>query len=627
MIKRSERTVLSAAAVCLLVAGVLTPIAVLAQLNPSPTPQQQLSAMVSAAESSRAYASSVVSAATLHNLDTSSADSQIAVGDRLLANATSDLSSGTNIAAGLVAAHSAMRAYAGAAATASLVLEQSGFTASVDLAGTSAAVAEVNATASLVASLAAHACSTTMVSAANEGAFNHTCAGISMGVANATLHLRQAAAVVAQVQAGASASASLSGAIRLIAESRAEVETASSLLQTVAAYSYSQRGQVFVETDLSQLYASANATVRTQGSAFANLVQLGGSFNSSLSARASGVANVTTAASNLLASIQSVNTTSDSVTSSISAALSTATKVKNNLTALGILVNGIQAGANLSTAIQTALTAEGDYATSLSVATGDIAGFSAYTLAGFHNYLTAVTAQQGFVDSNGTAYTRAYYEVQVQLKLLIATGLVLGLGQFNSTLTVLGKSVISTASNVHGALEGYVQASAAMNGEIAAMVNATSSASAWVEVDNSTLSTISTIAATESTYLSQSGNATVYEASAYLHTTATEATSFIASSRASIHGNVSTFTSAQASLSSRGQELVSNSSTSARAVATATAAVKADLQARTSAITSANADTSYALAMFSSLNIGAGVSAMAQASVELQAASATSASA
>ena len=249
-----RKTMTPAAVAVLMVLSALTPIVALGAVSATAQTQSQLTTLIGAAQTSGAYAHSAVVQASARGLTMGSAQAQLGQGDSLLATARADAQSGSNIDAGIQAVQAAMRDYTFASAAASLALSSVGLAGSVDYSVSEAAVTEVNATASIFSSVAAQACG-----AAGTGtdAFAKACSDVKTQVVAARAHLSQAASLLAQANGGASANVDYSQVMSLVTSARADVNATQSDLVTIAAYTYTQRGQTFYATVISPVSAKA----------------------------------------------------------------------------------------------------------------------------------------------------------------------------------------------------------------------------------------------------------------------------------------------------------------------------------------------------------------------------------
>ena len=617
------------AVACILLAGIFTPIVVLGQASAGSQEQNQLAAFVGAAESSRSYAYGAVDYAAANGLSVGSARGQLSQGDSLLAAAQTDAQAGTNIASGIQAARGAMADYAGAAASASVSLSGAGLAASVDYYAALSAVAEVNATMDVVASVAAQACGSAGAGGSGAQGFAQACAQVDANVASARANLTQAASILARSTGHVAASADISQALSLAAEARADVQACQSLLLTIASYGYSQRGQAYVSAVVEPLYASANATISAEQSALTGLTAYKESFDAYAQSQASAAAAVNSSATTLAAAISGVDT--GGVSASVSASRRTAAEVSSNMSGLLSLVSALP-----STPLQAALVADIDACTSdtaaydlaLGAAGTESGSYTGTSLSSFGAYLGSMDSDAASVQSAGTAYVTSYEDVQAALSALIAGGILLPhlpqLQAYAAALADLHASVASTTSGTNGSLRSETGAMAAVETDISSLGSVVSSNQGSISMSTTLTASISGVSGEVSSYLNSTASAAVGTAASDATATAASAESFVASADACLGSTIGTYAGTVATLASSGAALTAQTRGSASATAAAMLFVQSDSRTRVSEASAGQSDLSQALQLFSGQDVPTGVAALARASLEFQAASGAS---
>ena len=618
----SRRTTLTLAVACLIFAGTLTPLLLLTRADSQTASPDQLKMMIQIAQGSKAYAQGVVGAASAHGLDAGTAQADLSAGDGLLATAQTDLSSGNNFPAGVLAAQAAMSDYTAAAQTASIALGNAGLTASVAVDAEATAIVGLNATVNVVASVAAQACATTVVSTSVASAFQQVCAKASAATANATADLKAAAAIVAAVRLSATASADFSQAVGLVSSARAQLSVAVDALANIATYTYASRGQAYVQS-LNALVLSANATVKAEQANYAALTAVQAQFSAAAAAQATAVDSVIGSFSIINADISSVFTST--VAADASAAQSTAAQVNSNLTALLALLSGVPSSTALAASITAAEPSTTAYTSAVSAAGTQSAGFSSTSLAALSTYFGTLQADALDLQAKSASYTSAYARVQSNLSALI--NLLGGLAPpalraFNVTLGVLGAKASSTASNLDAALHTEVAATGNLIVALNAGTQTIVSNSAAIQISQSIVTATSSAVSAESPFLDTTGSAEVRLVGSDVSGSAQSALSFTASAQAALSTTVGGFAPSFSSLTAAGASLKSQGSTALTAFAAAGVSVSADIKARVAALVAGESDISIAQQMFASLEVNAGVSVLARASAELQFASA-----
>ncbi len=606
----TARKAIPAALACLLLAGLVT-----GNVGASTQTQAQLSALVSAAQSSKAYAYSTVDLALAHGLSVGAAQAQLSQGDSLLAAAQADAQSG-KVASGIQAAQAAMSAYTSASTSASVALNQAGLTGYVDYSAALGAIAQVNATSSIVASAAAQACGSAGSGASNSTAFAQACAQIGTQIGNASLHFEQAAALLAQSGGRAGADANLTQAFSLIASARAEVNAAQSDLATVASFTYVQRGRAFVEAVLLPLSAKANATISAEQSFRANLTQFWYSYDAYALAQSEAASNVTTSASALAEAISMVNVTLTS--SSIASAQTVAASVEADMSAL-LAIPGITALPSVVTDIDACSSAAASYNSSLTAVEATNAAYSQTQLQSFSGYLSVMNADASTVQANGAAYSSACQKVITDLSALFS---IQGVQAIYSNLVSLDLS--GSAGGVNSSLELEISAMAAVQSDFATESQVVASSQSKILTVSVLLSDAQSLQAEGAAYLNATAYAALANGATSVQDASADAQDFVASANSSLSVAVGAFAYSVVTLSNARSSLESATHDCVSSIDTASAYVNSDTQSRISAAASGQAEMSHALQLFSSLDVSGGAAALAQATLELQAASAVS---
>lgn len=600
-----RKTLMPAAIAGLMILSILTPIVVLGAVSASAQTQGQLTALIGAAQSSGAYAHSAVAEASSRGLTMGSAQAQLGQGDSLLATAQADAQSGSNIDAGIQAVQGAMRDYTFASAAASLALSSVGLTGSVDYSISEAAVAEVNETASIFNSVAAQACG---AASAGPDAFVKACADVKTQVVAAHAHLSQAASLLAQANGGASANVDYSQVMSLVASARADVNATQSDLVTIAAYTYTQRGQAFYATVIAPISVKANSTVRAEQNALGNLTQFQSTFDAYTTSQTSAASKVNSSALALNSAITQVNI--NSVSTSIGTAQSAAGQVRGQMSAL-LALAGIVALSNVVADINACTSVATTYDSNSASAQSWSQAYTQTQLQGFSSYVSTGTNDAAAVQAAGSAYVSDCNKVVADLAgLLIIPGVT---AIYN---TLVGLQISGTVGGVNTALNQETSAMVTVNSDIISLSSAASQSS--LTLPSGLLSTASSVSTQGSAYLNATGAAALGGVSSSVQSQTQAAGSFVTAAMASVQTSIGAFT--VSSLSTSYHSLRAQTQTSVSLVATAAAYLGSATRARIAEAASGHAEASHALALFSSQNISDGAAAMVQAYVELQAA-------
>jgi hypothetical protein len=601
-----------------LVAVLLVSSAGLAIVEAQGATPAQLQTMIQAAESSRAYAAGLVADAASHALNVASEQSFLASGDTLLAQAKADLLSSVNLGAGIQDAQAAMQDYTGAAAGSSLELKNAGLTTSVDLAAAVDAEAEVNATASIVAKLATRACESISVISANVSLFQDSCAEAASGIANATLDLGEAAALIAQANLNASAGADISQAFSILAQAREDVNASASELATISSFTYYQRGEAYYSQVLLGPYASANSSIREQNSVFANLSAVQSSFKASVEAAAQAYGNLTELADNPAGGLLFV------FNEIANGAKSTASEASSNFTSLLRIVSSLAGSAPLVSSINTAQAGTSAYSNAVVTVNSSANGFTSTSIPDFSAYLAGLDAASQSVNSTGQTFIADYSNVQVQLEALIRVLGVLAppaLLTANTTLTSLKTKV----TGIPGSLDSYLAMETEEMSSFGSTVNATVVAlrpESGAVVSAATVQALVAIAHEEAVYLNATSLAAVRSSASSIQSDANATAVLVTSANSSLSKTVGQFYDSIGSLLTT-YILGGWANKTTSALTRAVSVVSSDLAARTSALTYAKLEVTSALSFFYSLDVSIGVSLMVAADTNFQAAAFT----
>jgi hypothetical protein len=612
----SRRALVRIAVVSLLLAGVATPALYLGQPGASAQTQSQLVAMVSAAQTSRTYAYSTVNAAASHGLALGSAQSQLSAGDSLLVTAQADAQSGNNVAAGIQAAQAAMSDYTSAAVTAGVALTGANLTASVDYTAEIGAVAEVNSTASLVASVSSNTCANGGATVSNATAFSQLCADEKTRIAAATSNLKLASSYL--IQANGNATVNLSEVRTLVGMARAQVTVGWQDLAALASYTYTSRGGSYVSSALLPLSAQANATVKAELSLRANLTAFQNEFSAYAISQSSAVANITSTGSALVSAIGYVNT--DTVSSNISASETAAALVKSNMSSL-LEILGISSFPSVIADIQASNTATSSYIAALVSARSQIADFSESPLSYFGSYLGIMDQDRATVLANGTAYVSAYQKVveDIDTSAILA---IPGVQAIYNGLTSLQVAV--NVSSTNHALQTETDAMGNVEVGINSVASAVASARSAISVVDSLNATANFILIRASAFLNSTGMYYMGELASGVQDVAGQAHEFTIAANSTLSTSIVAFDAFYSSEGTLVMPLNGVTQGSIRAASDVVAYVNSDTSARISTAASGQAEISDAMSLFSKLNISAGVAAFAQATVYFQAASSAS---
>ncbi|MDG6982120.1 MAG: hypothetical protein JRM74_01560 [Nitrososphaerota archaeon] len=602
---------------CLLVAGLLAPIPIAGMPRASAQSASQLSTLIAATEGSGAYARSVVGYASSQGLSVSSSQALLSQGDGLLAAAQQDAVSG-NLAAGIGLAQAAMKDYASAAAAASLAISSAGLSATVEYTVVEQAIVEVNATVNAAASVASAACAGAGISSPGGEAFVQACTRLDARIDGAAANLTQAAALAAQADGQASATASFSQAMGLVEAARAGMNSTQSEFMAVASYGYAQRADAYVSAVVDPQYAQANATIGSEQSAVTGLSGYQTSWNAYSQSQASATASIISSASALDGAISQVNT--GAVSTSVSAASTTAGKVNSDMS---ILLNlaGIMAFTNLVQAIQACETATTSYSNTLASAGAWSEAYSGTPLASFSSYLGTGTSDVVAVQSAGSAYVSDYQTVVADLTPILSA--------LPAAQTVYGNlTSLQVSGTVDGANTAFGHETAAMGtvqADASSLNTSVSTSETAILVSGDLLAAASGASASGGAYLNATVRYSLGQVSTYASATAQAAQAFVASAQACLRASIGTYLSADTSLSASGASLGTQTKGSVSATTAAATYLEGDSRVRIAAVAAGRADLTQALQFFSSQNISAGAAAVAQANLEFQAASGASA--
>jgi hypothetical protein len=599
----------TAAVACLLVAGIFTSALVIGESGPS---QSQLSALVSAAEGSRAYAYSVVDFAASHNLSVSAAQAQLSQGDSLLGAAQADAQSGTNTSAGIQLAQAAMRDYTYAAAAASVAISSAGLSASADYSVEEDAITDVNSTVSIIASVSADACAQLAVSTSSPSALAQACSEAADQVSAARASLNQAATLAAQANGQAGAGVGYSQVLSLVAAARSDVSSTQSEIVTISSYGYAQRAGAYVSTVIDPLSAQANATVAAERSANASYASFGLSYDAYAQSQASSTSAIDSAASALATATTGVD--AGAVTTGASAAEGVEAQVASDLVAL-LALPGLSPYTKVVSDITGAQASAASFRQAASAAGSETEEYSQTQLQSFSAYLSTIGQDDASVQSSGTAYVSACNSVESDLSVLIIPGVSAILANLS------GLQISGSVGSLESSLSVAVTALGTVQSDIGAYTTAVAAQSSTIAMPAQLTYAASSASMGAETYLNSSGSYAASQAESSVQAVAQGAASFLGSANSSAYTSTEAFASSEEALVASGSALDSQTSASASAVSAVAGYLRSDAQARVSEAAAGQAAVASALQFFSSLNISEGATLMGQGSLDLQAAS------
>ncbi|MDE1857842.1 MAG: hypothetical protein KGI26_02075 [Thaumarchaeota archaeon] len=603
---------MAATMVCLLLAGLATPIFLAAGSGASVQTPAQLSVLISAGQGSAVYAKSVVDFAASHGLAVSQAKSLLSEGDTLLAAAQADALAGTDISGGIQSVQAAMKDYTAAAASASVAIGDAGLSVGFDVATVEQAITQVNASVAVVVSAAAAVCAQASGSSTGTATLAQACAQLDAQVASAALSLSQAASLSAAAQGQAGASADLSQAVALVGAARASLNSTQSALQAIASYGYVQRSDAYVNSVVVPLMAQANSTISAEGSVNASYAEFQHAYSSFTQAQASSEGQVAPGASALAGAIAAVDM--GSVSSTASAAVSVASQVGSNLSAL-LGLPGITPLQGVVSDIEGCQSATTSFIADADAASSDASAYSQTKLSAFQAYAAATSQDASNVQTSGRAYVAAYQKVLSDLSALTS---VPGVSAIYANLA--GLQVSGNVNGITGSLSQAATATATVQGDITAFENVVAGQAPQITMPSSLLGAAASQTVAAQAYLNATGSAAMSQASSSVQALSQAASLFTAKANSSEGGTVGTFASSASGLAADGSALVAQATTSVRTTSTAGAYLGSDLGSRIADRLSAQAELSAAVRFFSGLDIADGVTAIAQASLELQAA-------
>ncbi len=598
----------------LVLAGIFVPLAALMSAGTTTPTQNQLVAMVAAAQTSKEYAYSTVSLATSHGLAVSGAQAQLSQGDSLLATAQADAQSGTDMVSGIQSAQAAMSAYTLAATSASVALAGAGFTAYVDYSAAVGAIAEVNATASVVASAAAQACAGAGIAVSSPSGFALACAEVGAQISAARLHLQQAASLLAQINGQAGAGASLPQAGSLTTQARTEVGVAETDLASVSAYTYSQRGAAYVVAVTAPLSASANATIADEQSFQSSLLQFQTSFDGYAQSQAAAAVAVTTSASNLAADISKVNV--DATSADIAVAQHVAGEVSSNMSAL-LLISGITSLVGVVADINACGTATTSYTAALATAGSQSSAYAQTQLPSFSGYLGIMISDATSAQDAGSTYVTDCQTVVSDLSGLLA---IPGVQTIYNNLVSMNFS--ATANGADASLSQETSAMSTVKSDIDSYSALFLSSESEILLNASLVASAGSISTQGAHFLNATSTASLTDVASAVDATVLQAQTFVSSANMSLRTTIGAFGAIDSALGASGASLTSKTNASVTSLADAAGYVNDDATARVSEAASGRAEASEALQLLSSLDVPGGAAAFAQATMDFQAASA-----
>jgi hypothetical protein len=614
--KRNAKAIGALAVALIVVAGAFLPHFVFAQGSVNPT--AQLQSDISVATSAKAYATGLLVVATDHGLDVNSAQTLMASGNASLTAAQAEQGAG-NTTAGIQDAQVASQDYAAASVGLGLDLQNAGLTASAEFQSATDAIASANATATAISAVIVNACTSTSVNATYASTFAQECAAGRADIAASNAALAKATIAAEQAQSG-QAGVTLSASGDLVTQAQDNISAAANVVSELAAYTYTTRGQAFVNGPFTAEMATANASVQAQQTLATGFTQADDAYQSSSANIDNGVNSITTGASATANAIASISTSG--VTGYTSTQESTLATIQTNLVSLKGDLSGLPAGLTATinsdiaatqaslTTYNSAIETSGAAATSYSQVTLD--GFAAYS----NDFQSDVTATQ----TNGQTFLTTYATLQGEVSMVADDyPLLTALAQVSAELTTLGNTASSTSTNINASLQATESSFTTLGTQISATTNAVQTAQ--VQLSESILQSVSATSSAEQSWLNSTAASAVVSANTSIQATATMAADFSASSQALLQAQLSSVGQAAQGLSSQGAALKTQAEATIKAMASANVAIQADLQARIGAVASAKALASEAMSDLSEQQVSAGASLLIQASAQLQIAS------
>ncbi len=494
-------------------------------------------------------------------------------------------------------------------------------TPTLDVEADSEAIAAVNASTLQVSSAINQTCATTTVANSTYLAkFQLDCASGKAEISNATAALNEAAALVAGVKSGQSAN--LAALANLLSRARASVGNASTQLVTISSFTYASRGEAFAKGPMASQIATANASVRSQGALDAGFKLDVSSFQAFSASQASTADGLDASASTVASSMSSVSMTA--LDASISSQQATLAAVSGNLTQLsgeipGLLLPPLQASdlqGNV-TATETSLNSYKSALLSTSASAGD---YPRVTISGFSAYVGSFDSGTATSESDGSAFASSLASLQTQLATLAGEfPLVSSLAVWQNTFASLVTTVDAGNTRADASMQATAGALATANSDVVALTTRVQAAP-QVEVNQTLLQNVSSVASSEAGFLNATALAEVRSASASLDSEAQLASSYAASSQSLLGLTVGNFESASQTLIAQGASLKSLGQSTSNAMTTASTFIDQDLTLRSQAFSSAESLISQAMGAFRAQQVPQGTSLLEQASLQLQAA-------
>ena len=493
-----------------------------------------------------------------------------------------------------------------------------GLTAPPDYRVAEGALAEANATASIVASAAARACGSTVAENSTSGPFAQACAGTESQTAAAMLHLRQAATVLAHSSGHENSTVGYSDSQSLISAARSELGLAASDLEAVASYSYSQRGNAYVDAVLMPISAKANATIRSETSFQAGFDRLASRLSAYAASQATAVNGVATSVSTLSQSILLVD--ASAVSSNVSSSQASTTAVTSDMNDL-LAIPGIAALASVVGDIHSCSNEAASYNSSLANARSQSDAFTQAQVSSFSAYLSAFNGDAASVQNSGSAYVESCQAVINDLKALLNVPGVQGIYNGLVALNLTGGTSSTNASLVQVAA-----AMATVQMDIGSASSEIAQSRSSILVNASLAAEAASLSAQGPMYLNVTAATSLDQTAYYTQTVSTTSLSFMSSANATLQGTMGAVASSSVTVLATGSSLLgATSGEYGSALWYAELAheyIMSDVQARSSDVTSANTEITHALQLFSGQSVPEGVAAMAQAYLTLEAAAA-----
>jgi hypothetical protein len=579
----------------------------------------QLQTQIQIAGSAKGYSSGLLSAASSHGLDVSSARALIVSGNTSLAAAESELVSGSNISAGLQDALIAAKDYSAASVGLGVTLQGSGSVQSADIGSAAGAIVSANATATVLSTVITSVCSTTSVNSTLSSVFAQDCTEGKADVSSSFAALTNASIALMEVESG-QVGANISASSALVVQARGNLAQATTVIGELAAYTYASRGEAFVSGPMASQIGRANASVTAQESLSAGFSSATSTFQSDSNEIDGGVDGVTSSASTVSGAISAVDYAS--IGTSVTAQETTLASIQSDLTLLGEQLPTtlpLTITATLQTDIASAQADLKTYDSALANSGTEAASFPQVTVSGVSGYSTSFQSGTTATEQDGQAFIASYSSLETELSSIAGLfPLLTILAQWNMALTPLGQNASSGSASVDTSLQTMTNTLASLQTGVSSMTTAVQSTSTSVGLSASLIQNVASISSSESAWLNSTGAAAVTNADVSLGSARNMTVDFVASSQALLQLQLSQLGPAAQSLTSQGASLKSQVSVTAETMGSAGTIITGDLQVRLQALASGNALIKQSLSLFGDLQVSQGASLLVQASAQLQ---------